>query len=278
VNPAALILKKVLEIFPGEKCTVAFRGEQVEDEDTFADLGADEEAVFTVKVCYSPSQIVDIMDVFPHEGFVYVVFEYMDLGSIDNIYQKCGARVPDIMLAYVLREILTGLHVLHHQQSRLHRNIKPGNILINSEGAVKLDVDMKCCMDGEVLYEWLGLDQGAVRTDSTIYMSPECLQGMKYTFACDIWSFGIVASELATGQYPYDTSRGLYPLMSQITEGPPPMPVGPEYSVEFVDFLAQSLQLNHETRPGTEQLLAHPFLNTSHSQDRVGFVQWLHSI
>jgi len=225
-------------------------------------------------------QFVNMVDAFFHEGFVYIALEFMDLGSIDNIQKKCGARVPEIRLAYMLREIITGLYMLHHQRNQLHRDIKPGNILFNSEGAVKLgDFGISKTLE-ESLGGGFGKAQKEASTyiGTSLYMSPERLQGKKYTFTSDIWSVGIMAIELATGHYPYDTSGGLYALMSHVTEGPPPMPAGPEYSVEFVDFLVQSLHLNHETRAGTEQLLAHPYLQTPHAQDRAGFIQWLHSI
>jgi len=226
-------------------------------------------------------QFVNMMDAFFHDGFVYIALEYMDLGSIDNIQKKCGARVPEIYLSYMLKEVLTGLYHLHHNRNQLHRDIKPGNILFNSQGAVKLgDFGIS-----KTLQDTIGGGFGkAAKEASTyigtsLYMSPERLQGKKYTFTSDIWSVGIMAIELATGQYPYDTSGGLYALMSHVTEGPPPMPEpGPEYSPAFCDFLVQSLHLNHETRAGSQQLLQHPYLQTPHAHDREGFIQWLHSI
>jgi len=83
-------------------------------------------------------QFVNMIDAFFHEGYVYIALEYMDLGSIDNIAKKGRARVPEAFLAYLLREVIVGLDVLHHQRHQLHRDIKPGNILFNSQGSVKL--------------------------------------------------------------------------------------------------------------------------------------------
>lgn len=222
-------------------------------------------------------QFVNMIDAFFHEGFVYIALEYMDLGSIDNIQKKCAARVPEQFLAYMLREVITGLHVLHTVRNQLHRDIKPGNILFNSLGSVKLgdfgiSKTLQDTMPG--LYK-----EASTYIGTSLYMSPERLQGKKYNFNSDIWSVGIMAIELATGKYPYDTTGGLYALMSRVIENPPPVPEpGPEYSPAFCDFLRVSLILDPAQRPMAHQLLEHPYLLTPYAQDREGFVRWLHSI
>jgi len=222
-------------------------------------------------------QFVNMIDAFFHEGFVYIALEMMDLGSIDNIQKKCGARVPETFLSYMLREVIQGLNVLHNVRNQLHRDIKPGNILFNSEGAVKLgdfgiSKTLQDTMPG--LYK-----EASTYIGTSLYMSPERLQGKKYNANSDIWSVGIMAIELATGKYPYDTSGGLYALMSRVIENPPPVPEpGPEFSPAFCDFLVQTLQLDPVNRPMAQQLLNHPYLQTPRAHDREGFVQWLHSI
>jgi len=222
-------------------------------------------------------QFVNMIDAFFHEGFVYIVLEYMDLGSIDNIQKKCGARVPEQFLAYILREVLQGLYMLHHVRNQLHRDIKPGNILFSSEGTVKLgDFGISKTLQDTLpgIYK-----EASTYIGTSLYMSPERLQGKKYNFTSDIWSVGIMAIELATGHYPYDTSGGLYALMSHVTESPPPLPQpGPEYSPAFCDFLAQSLQLDPALRPTSQQLLNHPYLQTPNAGDKEGFRLWLHTM
>lgn len=222
-------------------------------------------------------QFVNMIDAFFHEGFVYIALEFMDLGEIGNIKAKCNARVPEICMAYIMREVITGLNVLHNVRNQMHRDIKPGNILFNSQGAVKLgdfgiSKTLQDTMPG--LYK-----EASTYIGTSLYMSPERLQGKKYNFNSDIWSVGIMAIELATMQYPYDTTGGLYALMSRVIENPPPVPEpGPEFSPAFCDFLRLTLTLDPATRPMAHQLLEHPFLNTEHAHDREGFVAWLHSI
>jgi len=218
-------------------------------------------------------QFVNMIDAFFHEGYVYIVLEFMDLGSIDNIQKKCGQRVPETFLSYMMREILLGLHVLHSERKQIHRDIKPGNILFHSNGAVKIG-DFGISKSITTL-----LGQASTYVGTSLYMSPERLKGNKYDATADIWSVGIMAIELATGKFPYDTSGGLFKLMSLVTESPPPVPQpGGEFSPEFCDFLQGCLRLDHNDRPHAERLLGHPYLTTNEAQDRDAFVAWLHSL
>merc|ERR1712217_428486 len=69
---------------------------------------------------------------------VHVVLEFMDLGSLEDLKGRLrGAGVPPRELACVTRQIMEGLNFLH-TRNLLHRDLKPGNILHNSEGYVKL--------------------------------------------------------------------------------------------------------------------------------------------
>lgn len=78
----------------------------------------------------------------------------------------------------------------------MHRDIKPDNILFNSQGFVKLtDFGITKQMDEEYL--------AATFVGTMPYMSPERMEGEKYGFEADIWSLGIVLYELITGSYPY---------------------------------------------------------------------------
>lgn len=86
----------------------------------------------------SCKQFVNMLDAFFHDGTVYIALEYMDGGSIDNIQKKIGVRMPEASLAFMLREMLVGLSVLHEERKQIHRDIKPGNLLFNSQGDVKL--------------------------------------------------------------------------------------------------------------------------------------------
>ena len=70
------------------------------------------------------------------QGHVAVVLEFMDLGGLDGIIKRAGT-VPERVLAAMTYQMLWGLGYLAHER-RVHRDVKPANILVNSKGQVKL--------------------------------------------------------------------------------------------------------------------------------------------
>ena len=130
------------------------------------------------------------------EGFVNIVLEYMDGGSMCNALAQCGP-LPEPVLAGVAFQCLWGLAFLH-QAHRVHRDIKPSNILINSRGNVKL-TDFGVTADiQERTNQLCNTYVGTFK-----YMSPERIVSSPYGPSSDIWSLGISLIEMATGIYPY---------------------------------------------------------------------------
>ena len=84
--------------------------------------------------------IVSVHNAFYDEGCVYVVLEFMDYGSLQDLVDKhAGAGLTDeTELAKLAIQMLNGLNYLHRQHHQVHRDLKPANVLINSAGACKL--------------------------------------------------------------------------------------------------------------------------------------------
>jgi serine/threonine protein kinase len=70
---------------------------------------------------------------FFNEGYVNIVLEFMDLGSLETIL-KSSKQIPEIILGMITLQILNGLNYLHKDLKIIHRDIKPANILANSGG------------------------------------------------------------------------------------------------------------------------------------------------
>lgn len=91
---------------------------------------------------------------------------------------------------------------MHCSKNLIHRDIKPENVLLNSRGEVKIaDFGVSKHLD-----KTHGLANTFVGT--LIYMSPERITNKKYGHNCDVWSFGLVMYELATGDNPYKFEKG----------------------------------------------------------------------
>ncbi|CAE7941959.1 MKK3, partial [Symbiodinium sp. KB8] len=142
------------------------------------------------------------------EGQVNIVLEYMNLGGLDNIKKKVPV-ISERVLAAMTFQILWGLGYLKHEK-RMHRDIKPQNILLNTKGEVKLtDFGLsKEMMTGILAKTFVGTFK---------YMSPERMKKDTYDYASDIWSVGIILIECATGKYPFASSDSVIDLVAQIT-------------------------------------------------------------
>jgi len=118
----------------------------------------------------------------------------MDKGSFDSIYRKIGAININVV-CLVAHSVLEGLTYLYDVHRIIHRDIKPSNILLNSEGEIKLcDFGVSGELINSIAKTFVG---------TSIYMSPERIQGAEYSVKSDIWSLGITLIELATGQFPF---------------------------------------------------------------------------
>jgi len=198
--------------------------------------------------------VLHFYDAFYTDPCIHLAIEHMDRGSLDIALKAC-ALPSEEAVACILRQLLQGLHFLHKERRNLHRDLKPGNILINSAGVVKVaDFGISRQMEGTVAV-------AATFTGTAIYMSPERMKGESYSFPADIWSVGLIGTECAVGRYPYVLQKDMpyFALISKICNEPAPLP-GASFSGLLNDFLAACLHKEASKRADCELLLAHPFL------------------
>jgi len=114
----------------------------------------------------------------------------------------------------------------------MHRDIKPDNILVNSQGVAKLtDFGISRELD-----ETGGLAKTFVGT--LTYMSPERMEGENYSSKGDIWSLGIVIIEMMTGDFPYPETRDFLEMHNLIANHDSPnVPASGKFSAELRDFI-----------------------------------------
>ncbi|HXJ92814.1 MAG TPA: serine/threonine-protein kinase [Terriglobia bacterium] len=133
------------------------------------------------------------------EGAPYLVMEYVDGVVIDEYCQR--NPLPAAELLQLFRTVCGAVEYAHRNLV-VHRDIKPGNILVTAEGVPKLlDFGIAKLMDPEA--------QGPFRTVATQrlmtpeYASPEQVRGEPVTTATDVYALGVLLYELATGRSPF---------------------------------------------------------------------------
>ncbi|GMM35501.1 mitogen-activated protein kinase kinase [Saccharomycopsis crataegensis] len=212
--------------------------------------------------CDSPF-IVDFFGAFFIEGAVYMCIEYMDGGSLDQIY---GEGIDEGKLAYISECVVRGLKDLKDTHNIIHRDVKPTNILVNTEGKVKL------CDFG--ISGNLVASKAKTNIGCQSYMPPERiyskLPDSAYTVQSDVWSLGISLVEIAIGKFPYPAANNIFEQLSSIVNGEPPsIPKSRNFSVQSSNFIKKCLHKEPSQRPTYAELLEHPWL-VNNRRDRFG--------
>ncbi|KAM9672387.1 LOW QUALITY PROTEIN: myosin-IIIa [Trichechus inunguis] len=199
---------------------------------------------------------------------LWLVLELCNGGSVTDLvkgFLKRGERMSEPIIAYILHEALMGLLHLHNNKT-IHRDVKGNNILLTTEGGVKL-VDFG--VSAQLTSTW---HRRNTSVGTPFWMAPEviaCEQQLDTTYdaRCDTWSLGITAIELGDGDPPL---ADLHPMRAlfKIPRNPPPKLRKPElWSAEFNDFISKCLTKDYEKRPTVSDLLQHKFIAQIEGRD-----------
>ncbi|KAI9292436.1 kinase-like protein [Neoconidiobolus thromboides FSU 785] len=189
-----------------------------------------------------------------NDASLWMVMEYMDMGPLTDIISSYPEiRMNEYQIARVSYDILCALSFLE-KLNRIHRDIMSDNILINSNGQIKLADFAKAC----------DFKQGIAEPNESIgvlyWMSPEMIRGDRYNHKTDSWSFGILLLEMAEGGPPL---MGLDAVTAKesILSGVPPQLEDPyDWSLEFKQLLYSALVCDPEKRSSASELLENKFL------------------
>ncbi|KAL2016823.1 hypothetical protein VTK56DRAFT_2946 [Thermocarpiscus australiensis] len=214
--------------------------------------------------CVSP-YIIDFYGAFYQEGAVYMCIEYMDGGSIDKLY---AGGIPENVLRKITFATIVGLKTLKDDHNIIHRDVKPTNILVNTQGQVKIcDFGVSGNLVASIAKTNIGCQS---------YMAPERISGGAlaagagfaadgtYNVQSDIWSLGLTIIECAMGRYPYppEVSSTIFSQLNAIVEGDPPDLPSEGYSAAAQDFVRSCLNKIPTKRHTYPMLLTHPWIKT----------------
>lgn len=147
--------------------------------------------------------IVDVYDHFREGSSYYIVLEYVDGMSLDELI-RARRYLPNAIALLILRQVCWALAYAHNK-GVVHRDIKPANILISHDGAVKLvDFGIATIHGGG---ETSDLTRDGMTLGTPSYMAPEQFHNTRSVDKrADIYSLGVVLYEMVTGKRPYPGS------------------------------------------------------------------------
>lgn len=183
------VVLKVLRQMPGHDAGIGAFDRFLQEYETIADM--------------DHPNIVRIYDLGVGDDHAHIAMEYLGGG---DLRQRIERGIPERQAVQYLRQIASALSAVH-RKGVLHRDLKPGNIMLRKDGSIALidfGLAKKAKLDAEIT------DKGEI-FGTPYYMSPEQGHGNAVDERSDIYSLGVIFFEMLTGRKPYraDTAMGI---------------------------------------------------------------------
>lgn len=161
--------------------------------------------------------IANVFDYGEEEGSAYLVMELVPGQPLSSIIEHEQVLSPDRTLS-MIAQTARALSVAH-AQGLVHRDIKPGNLLITPDGRVKVTDFGIARLADQVPLTQTGQVMGTAQ-----YLAPEQATGQVATGASDIYALGVIGYECLTGHRPFSGESQIAIALAQVNDAPPPLP------------------------------------------------------
>lgn len=195
--------------------------------------------------------IVKVYDFGNEHGLFYIVNEYIDNGSVQDLINKHGPLSPEKAVEYGI-QVAKGL-IEACKSDIIHRDIKPDNLMVTKDDVVKIaDFGLAKSMTGDAAATQSGLIMG-----TPFYMSPEQAKGMAMDSRSDIYSLGVSLYSMVIGDVPFDADSVVGVLLKQISaDRPDPCAINPSLPPVFGALIMRMMDKFPENRQqNPEELL-----------------------
>ena len=200
----------------------------------------------------SHPNIVNVYDVSVRDNIKYIVMEYVDGITLKNYMRHRQVLNLREIISYTVQILRALDHA--HKKGIIHRDIKPQNIMLLKNGAIKvMDFGIAKLPNAETV----------TMTDKAIgtvyYISPEQVSGGQIDARSDLYALGIMLYEMATGQLPFTAETPVSVALMQVNDtAVPPRQINPQIPVGLEQIILRAMQKEPEARyQSAEEMLAH---------------------
>jgi predicted ATPase len=201
--------------------------------------------------------ICTVHDLGEHDGRPFIVLEFVEGRTLrDLVAERPGAEVVARLIGQAARALAVA-----HAAGVVHRDVKPENLMVRSDGYVKV-------LDFGLARRLPGVDGGLSSTapppeaeggitGTVPYMSPEQARGEPPGPASDVFSLGVVLYEVVTGRHPFPADNPLEVLRAIVAEDPvPPSRLNPEVPAPLDELIERMLEKDPAARPSAAEVEA----------------------
>lgn len=180
--------------------------------------------------------VVSIYDAVEDGEHNWLVMEYVPSRTLSQVVAQDGPLSPE-RAAWIGAQAADGLSA-SHALGTMHRDVKPGNILVMDDDRVKITDFGIARTHGDAQ-----LTRSGIVTGTPAYFAPELARGAEPTEAADVWALGATLYAAVEGRLPYPDQVNAIALLAQIASTPPPPP-------EQASFLGEPIarMMDHDPR------------------------------
>jgi len=200
----------------------------------------------------SHPNIVNVYDVSVRDNIKYIVMEFVDGITLKNYMRHREVLNLREIISYTTQILRALDHA--HKKGIIHRDIKPQNIMLLKNGAIKvMDFGIAKLPNAETV----------TMTDKAIgtvyYISPEQVSGGQIDSRSDLYALGVVLYEMATGRLPFTADTPVSVALMQVNDvAVPPRQINPQIPVGLEQIILRAMEKDQDARyQSAEDMLAH---------------------
>jgi len=188
----------------------------------------------------SHRNIAQVLDYGDYDGTAYLVMELVEGEPLSTILER-ERTIAESRVVRILTETGNGLSAAH-EAGVMHRDIKPGNLLVSEDDRVKITDFGVSRGQGQTTLTATGMVMGTAQ-----YLAPELALGKPATPASDIYALGIIAFEATVGKRPFTAASAVDIAIAQVNDEVPPLPG--TVSAPMQELIMLLLEKNPRKRP-----------------------------